>query len=585
MNGSAIRHACLCILLLSLAKPAAAILYVGGNCQFATIQAAINAAGPSEGILISSGTYPEFLEIKDKNIVLEGGYTGCGTVPGLTIVDASSHPGHSVLNIQGSSSDLLYQIELTGGSAPGQGGGIAFLGNGELDLGNATITGNTAVYGAGIGVHPNGPTKVFISANTIISNNTASGDGGGINVDGQTTLYMLEANTTVIFNHAPGGRGGGVNITGPATGYIASTGYFGFAAISFNDAKDGGGIGLGANDNAHFAELRLFSIDPAQPLRISNNTASEFGGGIYGSAWVPSDPFDIFHFGSGSEIFGYGVHIDGNNAPDGAAIFGNDASIGTPDIEQGTEVEFDHDDLINHLDSYASGFFADCALDEPCNTFDGNTAEDPLGNPTNGAIINIRTTGSFFADRFAIRHNSGGDLVHTSTSSLPPITAQLRNCLIADNIVSGNLLDAHNLSMSDCTVAQNDIGAGGFALAPVGETFILHRSIVFTPSRVPVSQFSGDFAYVIVGNDNFFNATGVTQVSDPLFVDPVHDDFHLLKTSPAVDAATCVGCTTIDLDGHPRGVKLFRSTTTYDVGAYELQYADGIFKNGFNPVN
>jgi len=124
MIGSAIRHACLCILLL-LCKPAAAVLYVGGTCQFATIQAAINAAGADEAILISSGTYPEFLEIKDKNIVLQGGYTGCGTAPGNTIVDARSHAGHSVLNIQGSSSDLLYQIELTGGSAPGQGGGIA----------------------------------------------------------------------------------------------------------------------------------------------------------------------------------------------------------------------------------------------------------------------------------------------------------------------------------------------------------------------------------------------------------------------------------------------------------------------------
>jgi len=580
MNGSAIRHACLCILLLSLSKPAAAVLYVGGNCQFATIQAAINAAGPSEGIIISSGTYPEFLEINGKNIVLFGGYTGCGTAPGNTIVDASSHSGHSVLNIQGSSNDTLYQIELTGGSAPGQGGGIAFLGNGELTLGNVTIDENTAVFGAGIGVHPNGPTKVFIGANTLISNNTASGDGGGINVDGQTTLYMLETNTTIVFNHAPGGRGGGVNITGPAKAYLGSPGWFGFDAISFNDAKDGGGIGLGVNESAT-ATAVLFSIDPGHPFRISNNRASQFGGGIYGSAWTPSD-FAILTYPGSSAIYGYGVHVDGNSAPNGAAMFGNRAS--NIQYVVGTDFVVSHDAVVNALDSYAAGFFTDCLLDTPCNTFDGNSAEDGLGNPTGGTIVNVQADGSFVADHFAMRHNTGGDLVYASTNEFPP-AAKLDNCLIVDNIVSGNLVDADALEVLDCTLAQNEIGAGRFALAPVGKPFVLHRSIVFTPQRVPVSQSSGDFAYVIVGNDSFFNATGVTQVSDPLFVDPGHDDLHLLKTSPAVDAAICVGCTTVDLDGRPRGVELFRSATTYDVGAYELQYADGIFKNGFNPAN
>jgi predicted outer membrane repeat protein len=388
-----------------------------------TIQAAINAAGPSEHS--SSGTYPEFLEIKNKNIVLEGGYTGCGTAPGLTIIDASSHPGHSVLNIQGSSSDLLYQIELTGGSAPGQGGGIAFLGNGELNLGNVMITENTAVFGAGIGVHPNGPTKVFISADTVISNNTASGDGGGINVDGQTTLYMVEANTTIIFNHAPNGRGGGVNITGPAayldlqvgsalmrsqrqrrwrhgpgkTASVATADVFGRPGPSAPDIEQ-------SSLRVRWRNLRqrlrpIFKLLQAMPVldtaSISTATTHRTGPRYTGTA---------------------------------PATFPTRSARSRFPPRQRRQCPY----------SYA-GFFEECALDAPCTTFDGNRWRWTR-QPDGGTIVNAQADG--FSRRSASRcANSGGDLFFASTNQAP-CRASAQNCLIADNIASGNLIDAHN---------------------------------------------------------------------------------------------------------------------------------------------
>jgi hypothetical protein len=79
--------------------------------------------------------------------------------------------------------------------------------------------------------------------------------------------------------------------------------------------------------------------------------------------------------------------------------------------------------------------------------------------------------------------------------------------------------------------------------------------------------------------NNFFNQT----LSSGGFVNVAGDDFHLMPTSPLIDAGLnlWVYGVTMDLDGHTRF-----SGTTYDVGAYEYSIlqstGDRLFSNDFS---
>ena len=58
-----------------------------------------------------------------------------------------------------------------------------------------------------------------------------------------------------------------------------------------------------------------------------------------------------------------------------------------------------------------------------------------------------------------------------------------------------------------------------------------------------------------------------TATPSQLFVNPSGNDYHLLSTSPAIDAGTSTDAPATDLDGNPRPCG-----KGYDIGAYEYQY-------------
>ena len=188
--------------------------------DYATIQAAINASKDGDTIQVAPDTYNENIDFNGKNITVEGENQE------TTIIDGG-HNG-SVVTLEGGEIAILSGFTIRNGEAV-SGGGI-YISESNPTLTNLTISGNTAIDGAGIFInYDSNP----ILTNLTISKNTAEYLGGGI--------YIKESDPTLT------------NLT-----------------ISGNTAEYyGGGI--------YIDDSNLILTN----LTISGNTAGNYGGGIY----------------------------------------------------------------------------------------------------------------------------------------------------------------------------------------------------------------------------------------------------------------------------------------------------------------
>ena len=223
----------------------------------------------------------------------------------------------------------------------------------------------------------------------------------------------------------------------------------------------------------------------------------------------------------------------------------------------------------------------------------------------------IQSSGFLQADRIKVTGNQGGAAIRVLTDQENnwsggngnlAVNTQLENCLLADNVLSGELFDAtpgggdnNKIVLDGCTIAGNQIGAPYLMLVQLSDnsSFVLRNSLIAQPSRATV-DYDGSFdnftAEYIVSNDiTTLSAVGVgVRTGTPSFVDATNGDYHLQRTSIGVNYAPA-GTTSRDLDGNARVVNLPDVPDVYgpmDVGAYEIQsscaVADTIFCDGFD---
>jgi len=531
-----------------------------------------------------------------RTVIIEGGFADCNDFdPGTehTTISGAGNGGYPVFEIAGNNSAVvLLNLNITGAQTSGSGGGIAFAGHGELDIGQTNVYLNQANYGGGINFYgdSNGAT-LYLWADATLLNNTANVSGGGVRVEGSARLYALQQQTWIGYNHANGGYGGGVEILGPARADIGSGGYNGVGVISYNDAVDGGGaaaIPASGND----ATLRIFTTDPANPVQIDNNVASGTGGGVYLGATA---------IGSGN-LCAFDFRLHDNAGTDGAAVFADTHSESFYDDNGGrvflnvsppSEVMFGTGCGPESPPTLGA---VDCAAGTPCNEIRGNQAVDLNAVPTSGAVISAGSAAGLQGDPFSLRDNAAATLIRLyGGSNAPYVASVVRNCLIADNHTQHELISIHDgrgFGINGCTITHNAIDNGYVIYANTSSGLTLVNSIIDQPGR-SVLDYVGEAAnrsidYVIANETFTLPGAQHTQGNTPVYVDAANGDYHLGPHSPGVDyAPTQAGS---DLDGNPRSVDLASVANLYgprDLGAYERQIdgcgaADTLFCNGFD---
>lgn len=160
----------------------------------------------------------------------------------------------------------LYSGTLTGNNVSGDGGAVSVTGgNCSFTMYDGAITGNTATgNGGGISSYDSWNAGTVNINGGVISNNRAT-NGGGIYAVSRTHFHL---NGGEIINNTATGDGGGVYCSGLYSNADGRCEFNG-STISGNTAQRGGG-----------AYVRVCFIG-YRNCRITDNTATEAGGGLY----------------------------------------------------------------------------------------------------------------------------------------------------------------------------------------------------------------------------------------------------------------------------------------------------------------
>jgi hypothetical protein len=351
-------------------------------------------------------------------------------------------PGNGLVTISGNNLFPVFQIFapatldgliITQGKAA-NGAGIDFWGLGTLNLGDCTVSGNTAGQGGGL---YNGLGQALVT-NSTLTGNSGYLNGGGIDNFGTLTL----TNSVVSGNSAIGGGGGGLSNSGTAilidstvstnhTMFLYGGGIDNLAGtltltnsvVSGNSANGGGGI-------ANFGGLAL------NHSSLSGNSATNArGGGLLNKP------------GSNANLYGYSF-VTGNSA--GYAGYGGGI------FNYGT-LTLTNDTVSGNYGMRGAGMFNESSATLTNTTLSGNTARAVGGGIENWDTLTL--TNGTVSGNYA---RAGGGI---DTSSLLGGTSTLTSVVVSGNRTQGaggGILNGGPLTLTNSTVSGNtgSLGAG-----------------------------------------------------------------------------------------------------------------------------
>jgi nitrous oxidase accessory protein NosD len=225
--------------------------------QYATIQAAIDAAAAGDVVQIAPGTYPGPINFNGKAITVRGatdpstvlisggttgspvvrfgsGESGTSVLEGVTITGGRSYQNGGGIAIENSSpvirdcriiGNISGVNDISGNSLGGFGAGILIRYAAPV-ITNCFVAGNTGKIGSGPacggGIYVYGPSAARIQTCTITGNKLEGGInnfGAGVFVEGTSASAMPTFEDCVISGNSliSGGDGAAIHLGGPAT--------------------------------------------------------------------------------------------------------------------------------------------------------------------------------------------------------------------------------------------------------------------------------------------------------------------------------------------------------------------------------
>lgn len=507
-----------------LTKPDLCVTPGGVNGCYDTINGALAAALAGNVIGVAAGTYTENVVIDntliDKTATLEGGWDidFNNLDPTTNVVTIKpSDPTKAVVTIQGVFGDTsavapsIDGFTITGALSTNHGGGLRIQ-NSDAIVKNNIITGNQAhIYGGGVWVQNGAP---LFKNNQITNNNLDinSGKGGGIELEStQATLVgnMINGNTVM----GTGGYGGGVAIEGGGPVKLISN------TINGNIGSEGSGYGGGVSVHNAAANLN------------SNIIQANVGGG------------------SGNPSNGGGIYVDSStslvltaNTISGNTL-GAESSGATPSYGGGVYISSSQATLTANIvsDNIAASI--------------GALSETGWG----GGIAIVGSTSTVFLHNDMIVGNSvrfgdgcGLYAGTISTIKFSAVYVQNNNCAglylvstpytLVNSVVTGNTAGGLKAITNSAIASPGDLINN--TLANNGPEGIHTDSPLTIVNNIITGHSTGVTAVAPVSrnNDYYTNTTdvsGFTKDASDLAFDPtLTSDYHLVSTSPLIDAGT-----------------------------------------------
>jgi len=306
----------------------AQIINIPGD--YPTIQQGIEAAINGDTVLVQPDTYLENISFNGKNITVGSLFltTQDTAYISQTIIDGNQS-GIVVRFEDGESQDaVLSGFTITNGNSATSGGGIMCVYS-NPSLENLIITGNSADYNGG-GIICGASASPSL-VNVSVTDNTAGGDGGGIYCYNYCSPAM--ENVTISGNTASY-HGGGISCLENCSPMLNDV------IISNNSALEGGGIFCASSSNIN---LNIVTIEEnnantgggmfcnesnpiINDIIINNNDASNNGGGIFceSNSDMTLENGEVSQNTAGQ--FGGGVYIANDCQPDFSELTVDDNS-------------------------------------------------------------------------------------------------------------------------------------------------------------------------------------------------------------------------------------------------------------------